>query len=490
MSSASSSAMSNATAAIVGGGVIGAGWAARFLLNGWNVTLYDPDADAVRKLDEVLANARRSLPALSDVALPDEGELQVADTLESAVVDAVWIQESAPERLDVKHRLFAGIQAHCRDDAIIASSTSGFKPTELGVGAMTPEQIIVAHPFNPVYLLPLVELVGHDATLERASGIVSALGMHPLRLRQEIDAHLADRFLEAVWREALWLVKDGIATTAEIDDAIRLGFGLRWAQMGLFETYRIAGGEAGMTHFLEQFGPALAWPWTRLTDVPDLDETLIATIGAQSDEQSGHLSIRELERLRDDNLVAVLRALKGRDQAAGAVLNRHDRRLSDARRAVADAPTLGAEGSIPQAIETVARVVPIDWTDYNGHMNESRYGQVFSDAADFVLALIGVDDAYLARGYSWFTVDIHIRFLMETHAGDDIVTTSRVLEGGGKKLRLFHTMKRRDGTELATGEQLLLHVSLETRRSCPPESPVDRLLDKLVQEHAEPGSDS
>jgi len=482
-----------ATAAIIGGGVIGAGWAARFLLNGWNVALFDPDPETPRKLDAVLANARRSLPALSEVALPAEGTLHYAETIAAAVAGADWIQESVPERLDVKHRLYADIQTHCRRDAIIASSTSGFKPSQLGENTARPEQIIVAHPFNPVYLLPLVELVGHAATLARASDIVTALGMHPLQLRQEIDAHLADRFLEAVWREALWLIKDGIATTAEIDDAIRYGFGLRWAQMGLFETYRIAGGEAGMEHFLAQFGPALAWPWTRLTDVPELDETLIATIASQSDAQSGHLSIGELERLRDDNLVALLRALKGRDQAAGALLNRHDRRLSAARKASVESAsaTAGAvepESNTPALIETIARVVPIDWTDYNGHMNESRYGQVFSDAADAVLALIGVDDDYLARGFSWFTVDIHIRFLMETHAGDDIVTTSRVLEGGGKKLRLFHTMKCKDGTELATGEQLLLHVSLDTRRSCPPEPPVDGLLEKLVQEHAESGA--
>ena len=510
-------------AAIVGGGVIGAGWAARFLLDGHDVALFDPDPDAPRKVGEVLENARRSLPALSDTALPPEGRLTFVPGIAEAVAGADWVQESAPERLDLKHATLAEIQAHCPERAIVGSSTSGFTPSALASASARPAQIVVAHPFNPVYLLPLVELVGEEATVARAAAILSALGMHPLALRTEIDAHLADRFLEAVWREALWLVRDGVATTTEIDDAIRFGFGLRWAQMGLFETYRVAGGEAGMAHFIRQFGPALAWPWSRLTDVPELDEALVARIAEQSDAQSGHLSIRELERLRDDNLVALLRALKGRDHGAGALLNRHDARL---RRRAADGQVAGSGGGVgvagpgaagpgaadagapggraagadavgsdaaePEAvdaapaapIETVRRTVPIDWTDYNGHMNESRYGQVFSDAADAVLGRIGSDADYVARGFSWFTVDIRIRFLLETRAGETIVATSQVLDGGGKKLRLFHTLCRADGTALATGEQLLLHVSLATRRACPPETPVDARLDALVAAHA------
>ena len=470
-------------AAILGGGVIGGGWAARFLLAGWDVALLDPDPEAPRKLEEVLGNARRSLPALADVALPPEGRLRFAADVADAVAGAEWIQESVPERLDVKHALFAEVQRHCDERAVLASSTSGFTPTALGEGAARPAQIVVAHPFNPVYLVPLVELVGDPGATARAAAVLGALGMHPLVLRHEIDAHLADRLLEAVWREALWLVRDGIATTAEIDDAIRYGFGLRWAQMGLFETYRIAGGEAGMAHFVAQFGPALAWPWTRLTDVPELDAALVGRIAEQSDAQSGHLSIRALERLRDDNLVAILRALKGRDHAAGALLNRHDAAL---RARAADAPSGDGGAPFPAApIETVRRVVPGDWTDRNGHMNESRYGQVFSDAADALLERLGCGPAYVDGGLGWFTVDVRIRFLHETRAGEPIVARTTVLDGGGKKLRLFHEMSRGDGTPLATGEQLLVHVSLETRRSCPPAEPVAGRLAALVRAHAD-----
>ena len=315
-------------AAIVGGGVIGAGWAARFLLNGWDVSVFDPDPDGARKMAEVLANARASLPQLYDVALPPEGRIEHCEVLGDAVRGVDWIQESVPERLDLKHRVIAEIEAEAGPGAIIASSTSGFRPGQLHEGARSPGRILVAHPFNPVYLLPVVEIVPGAATdpavTQRASDILTGLGMKPLVIRKEIDAHVADRLLEAVWREALWLVKDGIATTQEIDDVIRYGFGLRWAQMGLFETYRIAGGEAGMRHFLAQFGPALQWPWTKLMDVPDLTDDLVDTIAGQSDAQSGHMSIREIERMRDGNLVAILRALKQRDWGAGALLRVHE----------------------------------------------------------------------------------------------------------------------------------------------------------------------
>lgn len=308
-------------AAIVGGGVIGGGWAARFLLNGWDVCVVDPDRDAARKIDAVLANARSSLPRLYDRSMPPEGQLSYADDLAAAVADVDWVQESAPERLGTKHEILGALSRLAPATAIIGSSTSGFTPTELNAEGA---RAIVAHPFNPVYLLPLVELVGDAATTERAAGLLTGIGMYPLTVRKEIAAHIADRLLEAVWRESLWMVKDGVATTEEIDEAIRMGFGLRWAQMGLFETYRTAGGEAGMKHFMAQFGPALHWPWSKLTDVPPFTEELVDLIAGQSDAQSGHMTIRELERRRDDNLVGVIRALKETGSGAGGVVADHE----------------------------------------------------------------------------------------------------------------------------------------------------------------------
>jgi len=455
--------------AVVGGGVIGGGWVARFLLMGIDVNVYDPDPEAKRKIKEVLDNARESLPGLYDQRLPPEGKLRICSELAEAVSDAQWISECVPERLALKQNIIGNIQEHCAEDAIIASSTSGFKPSELQQGSNLPKQIIVAHPFNPVYLIPLVELVGDIRTTDKAANILKGFGCYPLIVRKEIDAHIADRLLEAVWRESLWLVNDGIATTKEIDDAIAYGFGLRWAQMGLFETYRIAGGEAGMAHFIKQFGPALEWPWTKLMDVPELNDDLIDKIASQSDAHSGKYSIRELERIRDKNLVGMMRSLKWNNWGAGELLNEMDEQLK---------PHSTNEGEL---LLTANRVVPSSWTDYNGHMTDSRYAEVFSFAGDEVMQVVGADQDYIARGLSYFTVDTKIVYVHECHQGDAITVVSRISDGEGKKLAIEHVMQNEKGRILATATQLLLHVNLSVRRTSLPESPVREKLAKLAE---------
>ncbi len=459
--------------AVIGGGVIGGGWVARFLLMGCDVNVFDTAPEASRKINEVLDNARRSLPGLYEHLLPKEGRLVFCSSIAEAVSRADWISESIPERLDIKQAAYAEIQGHCPEGAIIASSTSGFKPSELQEDASRPQQIIVAHPFNPVYLLPLVELVGDPQTTEHAAMILSQLGMHPLRVRKEIDAHIADRLLEAVWREGLWLISDGVATTQEIDDAIRYGFGLRWAQMGMFETYRIAGGEAGMAHFIQQFGPALEWPWTKLMDVPELTDELINKIASQSDQQSGQYSIRELERIRDDNLVAMMRALKGKDWGAGSLLNQVDQTLT----LKSDMPSTPT--ALGDSVRTTHRVVPSSWVDFNGHMNDSHYGEVFSTASDVLLHGIGADQAYIAQGCSYFTVDLQISYLAECLAGEQINVFTSITLAEGKKLQLSHEMKNAQGDVCATCSQFLLHVDLKSRKSCPPLAAVAEALARL-----------
>jgi carnitine 3-dehydrogenase len=310
-------------AAVIGCGVIGAAWAARFRLRGIGVRAFDPSPAAADVLADVFDNAVRAWDQLGlDTA--GAGPIELCTSIDDAVVGAEIIQENVPEDLAVKHAALAAIDARADPDALIASSTSGFRPTVLAEPLTRPDRLIVAHPFNPVYLIPLVEVVAGSATdpaqVARAMSIYAGLGMHPLQVRTEIDAFIADRLLEAVWREALWLVNDGVATTAEIDDAIRFGFGLRWAQMGLFETYRIAGGEGGMAHFIRQFGPCLEWPWSKLTDVPELTEELIQRISDQSDAQSGQIGLRDLERIRDTNLASILLALEANDWGAGQTL--------------------------------------------------------------------------------------------------------------------------------------------------------------------------
>ena len=468
-------------AAVIGGGVIGGGWVARLLLMGVDVNIYDTDPEAPRKIEAVLENAKQSLPSLYDYRLPAEGELRFTDSLAEAVITAQWICECVPERLELKHQVYKDIQSYCPDSAIIASSTSGFRPSQLQEGSIRPEQIIVAHPFNPVYLIPLVELVGEQQCIDTASDYLTKLGFMPIVIRKEIDAHIGDRLLEAVWREGLWLINDGIATTQEIDDVIRYGFGLRWAQMGLFETYRIAGGEAGMAHFLEQFGPALKWPWTKLMDVPDLDQALIDKIAMQSNAQSGDYSIKQLERIRDNNLVAMMRALKRENWGAGELINRYDAQL---------APDLsvdlqGASESLECGlVQTADRVVPNDWTDYNGHMNDSRYAEAFSIAGDELLKSTGADADYVEGGFSYFTVDTRLIYRQECHAGDNIRIYSRIALLEGKKVRLEHQMLNANDDILALCDQLLLHVSLKTRRSCDPQGHHARELSKLASSHA------
>lgn len=322
-------AVTPGTAAVVGCGVIGAAWAARFRLHGVAVRAYDPSPEAERVLNEVCANA---VVGWKDLGLsPDLGPLEVCDSVEAAVAEAELVQESVPEVLDLKRRALQTIDAAARPDAIIGSSTSGLLCTDMARSLSRPDRLVVAHPFNPVYLLPLVEIVGGEQTsaetIDRAMALYRGLSMKPLHVKAEIDAHIADRLLEAVWRESLWLVNDGIATTEEVDDAIRYGFGLRWAQMGVFETYRIAGGEGGFGHFIKQFGPTLSWPWTKLMDVPDLTDELVDRLESQSDDQSGAYSVRELERIRDRNLAGMMLALEANHWGAGQVVSAMRQRM-------------------------------------------------------------------------------------------------------------------------------------------------------------------
>jgi len=313
-------------AAVVGCGVIGAAWASRMVLNGVDVMVSDPAPNAGEILTEVLANA---VVAWDDLGLRTDrqGTWTLAPSVADAVADAEFIQESVPERPELKASVLAQIEAAAPADTIIGSSTSGIRPTTLQASMTNPERLVVGHPFNPVYLLPLVEVVGGEQTpietIRKAQGIYAGLGMHPLHVRVEIDAFIADRLLEAVWREALWLVNDGVATTQEIDDAMTYGFGLRWAQMGLFETYRVAGGAGGFRHFIEQFGPTLDWPWTKLMDTPDFTPELVDKLVEQSDAQSGIHSIRELERIRDRNVVGFLKVLEANRWGAGKTIANH-----------------------------------------------------------------------------------------------------------------------------------------------------------------------
>ncbi|MFQ5566685.1 MAG: 3-hydroxyacyl-CoA dehydrogenase NAD-binding domain-containing protein, partial [Paracoccaceae bacterium] len=269
-------------AAILGGGVIGGGWLARLIENGVEVAVHDPDPEAERKLGAVLANAERAYTRLTMAPRGAKGAWALVGSVAEAVAGAELVVEAVPERLDLKRRVYAEVEA-TNTGGIIASSTSGIMPSELQAGMAHPERLIVAHPFNPVYLLPLVELVAGAKTdpdhIDWAKGFYAGLGMHPLHCRVEVPGFLSDRLQEALWREALWLLHDKVATADELDAAIAYGPGLRWAQMGTMQTFHLAGGEGGMRAMLAMFGPCLKWPWTKLMDVPDLTNAFVDMVG-------------------------------------------------------------------------------------------------------------------------------------------------------------------------------------------------------------------
>lgn len=475
-------------AACIGGGVIGAGWAARFLLNGIDVAIFDPDPEVERKVSEVLANAERAYSGMVLFPLGPKGKITFAKSVAEAVKDAEFIQESAPERLELKQKILKEIDAAAPAATVIGSSTSGLKPTDMQKEMARPERLLVGHPFNPVYLLPLVEVVGGEktsqASVARAHEVYESIGMKPVTIAKEIEAFVGDRLLESMWREALWLIKDDITTVKELDDVMRYGFGLRWAQMGMFEIYRVAGGEAGMRHFMAQFGPCLKWPWTKFTDVVDLDDALVDKIARQSDEQAAGRSIRELERIRDDNLVAIMQALRGwnggEGWGAGEALKKYEERLQ------ARAFAVKAEGIDPSKPLRLHRTkVPAGWIDYNGHMNESRYLQVFCDASDALLRHIGVDSDYVASGRSYYTAETHIMHLGECKVGTPLAVDTQVLSSDEKRLHVLHSIVNTEsGAVVATAEQMFLHVDMKAQKATPADPAVLARLAPIAKAHA------
>ena len=465
--------------------MIGGGWAARFLLHGVDVRLYDPDPEAERKVARMLGNARQAWSRLTLMPLPDEGRLTIVKTPEAAVDGSDFVQESAPEREDVKRALFAQASRAADPKTLFASSTSGLLPSLLQLDMEHPDRLVVGHPFNPVYLLPLVEVCGGEktsrGTIERAQEVYRSVGMSPLHVRNEVPGFIADRLMEAMWREALWMVNDGVATASEIDDAIRLGAGLRWSIMGTFLVYRIAGGEAGMRHFMAQFGPSLKWPWSKLTDVPELTEELLDRIAGQSDEEAAGRSIDDLERFRDECLVSVLQGLRAKRAGAGAVLAEHERALFDLAH-----PRVMADGDdLSRPVRLHRTRIPADWVDYNGHMTESRYLEVMSEATDAVLRDLGVDAGYLASTGAYFTAESHVSFLDEVHAEDVVEVTSQVLAADDRRIHVHHRLVRPATDDaLAESETMLIHVDRSSGRAGPAGAEIQRRLERLAAAHA------
>ncbi len=472
------------TLGLLGTGVIGGGWAARALHFGIDVVAADVKPEMEAWIRGAVENAEPALARLTFAPLPPKGKLSFTTDLRVMAAQADFIQENIPEQLELKQRMLAEVSRHAPADVVIASSTSGLMPSDLQRDMVAPERFCVAHPFNPVYLLPLVELVGGGktvpATIEAAAAFFRFIGMHPLPVRREIPGHLTDRLQEALWREILHMVNDGVATTGELDDSIIYGPGLRWAAMGTNMIYHLAGGESGMRHMLAQFGPCLKWPWTKL-EAPELTEALIDRMVEGTQAQARGRSIRELERLRDDYLVAVQQVLRQYDIGAGSTLRALEERLYKDAAAAAGAGLADSAGPL-RLVETVVRP---EWVDYNAHMTDYRYLHVFGEAMDAFYRTIGVDDAYRKAGRMFYNVETHVAYAREAKVGEPLYVTTQVLGSNEKRLHVFHRLhRRRDGEIIATGEQMHLHVDTAAAKAAPIEMAVRAKLERIRAAHA------
>jgi carnitine 3-dehydrogenase len=472
------------TLGLLGTGVIGGGWAARALHFGIDVIAADVKPQMEGWIRGAVANAEPALARLTSAPLPPKGRLSFTTDLQTMARQADFIQENIPEQLPLKQRMLAEVSRHAGADVIIASSTSGLTPTDLQRDMVSPERFCVAHPFNPVYLLPLVELVGGEktaqATIDAAAVFFKYIGMHPLHVRREVPGHLTDRLQEALWREILHLVNDGVATTGELDESIIYGPGLRWAAMGTNLIYHLAGGESGMRHMLAQFGPCLKWPWTKL-EAPELTDTLIDRMVEGTQAQAAGRSIRELERLRDDYLVAIQQVLRQYNIGAGATLRALEERLhKDANQAQT------AQAAEPgQPLRVFEGVVRPEWVDYNRHMSDFRYSQMFGDAMDALFRRVGVDETYRAGGRMYYTVENHVRHTGQAKAGEALYVTAQILGVDDKRLHIFQRLHHaRDGKQIATAEQMYLHVDTGAAKAAPADPKVRAKLESLRAAHA------
>ncbi|GAA2362604.1 3-hydroxyacyl-CoA dehydrogenase NAD-binding domain-containing protein [Saccharopolyspora halophila] len=298
--------------ACVGAGVIGGGWVAHFLARGYQVTAWDPAPDAKDKLQRLVEAA---WPALTELGLAEGASrenLTVAATLEDAVGEAEFVQESAPEDLELKLDLLSRIDAAAPDGVVVSSSTSGFPMTDMQQRCATPERLVVGHPFNPPYLIPLVEVVGGEKSeqwaVDWAAEFFDIAGKHVIKMEHEVPGFIANRLQEAIWREALHMVANGEATVEQIDSSITAGPGLRWPLLGPCLTFHLAGGEGGMSHMLDHFGPSLKAPWTRL-EAPELTDDLRDRMVQGCEEASGGTPVAELVADRDRAVIEVMRAV-------------------------------------------------------------------------------------------------------------------------------------------------------------------------------------
>ena len=292
--------------AIIGTGVIGAGWIIRCLAHNKIVYAFDKDPKLKNSL---IKEIKRTWPFVKKLFKKNKLNLKnfyYFTSLEKTLKDADFIQECATENYDLKTKLMSTIGNYAKSNAIISSSSSGLLPTRIYSKCKNPQRSLIGHPFNPVYLLPAVEIVPGKKTtakyLNQAKKFYKSISMNPIMVKKELPGYLSDRLQEALWREGLHIINEGYATTEDLDRAIEDGPGLRWSLMGTFLTFHLAGGKAGMKHMLEQFGPALKLPWTKLK-APKLTKNLSSRIISGTKNQSKGKSVSMISNIRDEYLV-------------------------------------------------------------------------------------------------------------------------------------------------------------------------------------------
>ena len=299
--------------AVIGTGVIGVGWIIRCLAH--NKTVYAFDRD-IKLKKNIIVEIKRTWPYVKKLFNKKKLNLKnfkYFTSIQEALKDADLIQECASEDYALKTKLMSTIGKYTKPNAIISSSSSGLLPTKIYSKCINPERTMIGHPFNPVYLLPAVEIVPGKKTskknLNKAKKFYKEISMNPIMVKHEIPGYLSDRLQEALWREGLHIINEGHATTEDLDRAIEDGPGLRWSLMGTFLTFHLAGGKSGMKHMLEQFGPALKLPWTKLK-APKLSNKLIDRLIEGTKKQSKGKSVVQISNIRDEYLVELQKLRK------------------------------------------------------------------------------------------------------------------------------------------------------------------------------------
>ena len=299
---------------IVGTGTIGASWTSYFLAKGFKVKAWDPGDNWGVKLGEFIDNAWPDLEKLGFSDEASQSNLSLCDDLGEVANEVDFIQESAPERLDVKQDLFKVLDKITPASVIISSSTSGLIMSEMQSNLATSERFVVGHPFNPPHLIPLVEVVGGKMT---ASEVVNwtidfynTIGKHAIKINKEVPGHLANRLQAALWREAVLAVQNGLASVADVNAAVAQGPGLRWALMGPHMVMHLAGGKGGLEKMLTHFAPGIEDWWQTMMENPDMGQQLQKLLVDGIDAEAGNISIDELEEKRDARLIKLLGMLR------------------------------------------------------------------------------------------------------------------------------------------------------------------------------------